>query len=462
MLGIERAVARGIEPEALAQEFLQEYFYQEQTVIPINPFQMLTDHGVPFVFRSFEKYEGVYIPARDNEDVAVVGINLKRPITRQRYTAAHELCHHIKDSRKSYIVCDAGSNAAIETYAEKFAAELLMPTDLLAQQIAHYQKNGYVTFEDVLLIAHFFGVSFRACLNCCAYKMHVIAGDTSKRAFDKQTKKFKPDKRRAELGLDNIVLFEGLFRALERNFYTSKYDSVRNIFQNEYVYHDSRFEGTEIDRETASAIVADIRLNKQDSKYCTSEYKNIIEIAGHSIMYSSVFDMVYKEKINIYDIFILIKKLFSCAPNLDYDIIRKGDTLVIGAKFETTTHSGIMTELRKIDPLVRDLDENRATLDMAIYIEKIAVIHHKLTVIHPFPDGNGRVTRAFMNLQLMRKTIPPIYFHPDKMDSYASIKSAYLSALSIADQFHAYSRLYEIIFQSILTSHSELTSFPVL
>lgn len=121
-----------------------------------------------------------------------------------------------------------------------------------------------------------------------------------------------------------------------------------------------------------------------------------------------------------------------------------------------------MTELRKIDPLVRDLDENRATLDMAIYIEKIAVIHHKLTVIHPFPDGNGRVTRAFMNLQLMRKTIPPIYFHPDKMDSYASIKSAYLSALSIADQFHAYSRLYEIIFQSILTSHSELTSFPVL
>ena len=50
-------------------------------------------------------------------------------------------------------------------------------------------------------------------------------------------------------------------------------------FKTEYVFHDSRFEGVDIELETAAAIVTDLRLYKQESEYCKEENQNIIEVA---------------------------------------------------------------------------------------------------------------------------------------------------------------------------------------
>lgn len=40
-------------------------------------------------------------------------------------------------------------------------------------------------------------------------------------------------------------------------------------------------------------------------------------------------------------------------------------------------------------------------------IERAALAHHRLVVIHPFLDGNGRTARLIMNLMLMREGYPP-------------------------------------------------------
>lgn len=151
MISVEDAVQSGASERMLAQAVLSEFFQDKQVAYPINPFQMLTDLGVPFVFRAFpnKKCEGMYIPAQGEDDIAIVGINIKRPITRQRYTAAHELCHHIKDSRDSYI-CSLSSRAPIERYAETFAAELLMPYNEMKRQIEKRASSGYVTLDQVL------------------------------------------------------------------------------------------------------------------------------------------------------------------------------------------------------------------------------------------------------------------------------------------------------------------------
>ena len=63
-----------------------------------------------------------------------MGINLKRPITRQWFTAAHELCHHLKDVHGGF-VCAINAKSEIEKYAEQFASELLMPTTELKKQV---------------------------------------------------------------------------------------------------------------------------------------------------------------------------------------------------------------------------------------------------------------------------------------------------------------------------------------
>ena len=84
----------GIPARNLAEGFLHDYFGDEEITYPINPFKMLRDLGVFYVLKPFNKCEGIYIPAENNDDVSLVAINAKRPITRQRFTAAHEICHH--------------------------------------------------------------------------------------------------------------------------------------------------------------------------------------------------------------------------------------------------------------------------------------------------------------------------------------------------------------------------------
>jgi Fic family protein len=55
-----------------------------------------------------------------------------------------------------------------------------------------------------------------------------------------------------------------------------------------------------------------------------------------------------------------------------------------------------------------------------------AVAHHQLASIHPFKDGNGRVSRLLMNLVLMRSGYPICNIRSD-------LRPAYYEALSFAD-----------------------------
>ena len=153
--------------ETLAARYLEHYYKNRDISYPINPFQMLVDEGVKFAIRHFGKLEGVYIPAQSQDDVPIVGINLNRPITRQRFTAAHELCHFFRDSREQ--MCPINKKSAIEKFADRFASALLMPLGELKSQVRERAKNGYVQFDDVLEIADYFGVSFEACLFRVAY-----------------------------------------------------------------------------------------------------------------------------------------------------------------------------------------------------------------------------------------------------------------------------------------------------
>ena len=51
-------------------------------------------------------------------------------------------------------------------------------------------------------------------------------------------------------------------------------------------------------------------------------------------------------------------------------------------------------------------------------IERVAQIHHRLTVIHAFRDGNGRTSRCFANMMLLKRDIAPIFFSGDKKRAY--------------------------------------------
>lgn len=444
-----RYAEQGASADDLAAHFLKEYFADKELVFPINPFQMLTDLQVPFIMRPFKKYEGIYIPAEDADDFPIVGINLKRPITRQRFTAAHELCHHLKDSKRGYM-CNLKST--IERYAEDFAAGLLMPLDVFKIEVDKYLVGGYIGFDDVLKVAEYFGVSFDACLNRIAYRLHRIEGDISPEILKKRRIKFKPDKRRKELGLNSVLLYEQLFNAIGDRFDIVSTPFTCQKFKNEYIFFDSRMEGINIEQELASEIVIDIRENKQRSKYCTIGNQSIIEVAGLTLAYDYAFENACDE-INIYDAKHINEQLFSTAPCPEYGgMYRQSNTLVLGAKFETVDYHDIQREMFLLDKDVQALLACADTLNNSEYIEWIVRIHHRMTVIHAFRDGNGRTSRTFINMLLLRRHMPPVFFQ-DKA------KMEYKDALAVADATGKYENLYEIFYRGLLISNAALSDF---
>lgn len=441
------------DPERMAAVYLMKYYGNQKIEYPINPFKMLKDEGILFSLMDFKKLEGVYIPASSSEDVPVVGINVNRPITRQRYTAAHELCHHFRDADKHISCPISGVKNSVEKFAEGFAAAILMPiNELRAQVNKRKNNNGTISMDDVLEIADYFGVSFLSCLFRIAYRIHAISGNTEVDELRKRAAKYEPDKKRKRRHMTYTKLYAGLIDCYHEHLAFKPTDNARYVFQNEYIYNDSRMEGLDINLEQASEIVTDLRLNMQNSIYCSANEKDEVymSIAGHYKMYQEILAEPVKDSLDVYYLFTLNKLLFSYYPHPEFGgSLRQNNTLVLGAKFETVDYHEIFNELAKVDGEVRDFFSRRSEISMSEYVEHVARTHHKITVIHPFPEGNGRTSRAFMNVQLVRAGIMPIYIKVEN-------KKEYIAALSHADQCGDYDELYEIIYRLIIRSFVNL------
>lgn len=442
------------DPETMAAAYLKRYYGNQKIEYPINPFKMLKDEGILFSMSDFVKLEGVYIPADSEDDLPVVAINVNRPITRQRFTAAHELCHHFRDADKKF-TCAIGSKNATEKFAERFAAAVLMPINELRIQVNKRKNNiGNITFDDVLDIADYFGVSFEACLYRIAYCIHAISGNTEPDQLKLRTKKYKPDQKRKQKKLTYTRLYADLIDCYHDQLLFKPTDYARFKFQNDYIYNDSRMEGLNVTVEQASEIVTDLRIHMQNSQYCSEENEAFLSVAGHYDMYQQIFADPVEDKIDIYYLFTLNKILFSHYPHPEFGgSSRKNNTLVIGAKFETVDYHDIFDELSKVDAEVKDFFNRRNEMPISEYIKHVVRIHHWITVIHPFPEGNGRTSRAFLNTQFVRAGINPVYIKVEE-------KRDYVEALAKADKYKDYDELYEIIFKLIIKSSVALNKVP--
>ncbi len=132
-----------ITPEELANNELEKLRNKYKLTFPIDPFRILRDAGVFVVLKDFENLYGIIV--NDIDNCTIVGINSNSGCQRQKFIAAHEYCHFIKDLNKEqgttdYIKCLKASNKTIEKYANAFAGYLLMPTNEL-NVICEQYKN---------------------------------------------------------------------------------------------------------------------------------------------------------------------------------------------------------------------------------------------------------------------------------------------------------------------------------
>lgn len=436
-------------PQQLAKCIIDKLRENKEMIFPIDPFELLSMNGVIYQFRDFKELEGIYIVPNGEGDIPIVGINFNRPTTRQRFTAAHELCHHIKDRLNTACPINGAKKNKTEKFADKFAAELLMPRGFFEVEAQKYAGNGFVSFDDVLKVSEYFGVSFESCVFTLAYRCGLIEGDTSAKEIKKRIRKYKPDKKRLEL---RLASFEPQMREQIINsykyFFKHDFTIIWNIFKNDYIYNENRIEGSKLERDLVSEIITDLRLHKQDSEYCKSELQNVIETAGQSALYDYVFEN--DDPISAFSILRLHKMLYQYAPFPEAaGSFRETNNLVTESKFETTDCREIINEVLKVDTFLKVLIVEKDSISVAEFIEKAIIIHHRLTVIHPFNDGNGRVSRVFLNWLFMLKGIPPIYLKYDD-------KERYYEALQQADLYQDYNPLKEVFFTEIIRTMIQL------
>ena len=90
----------------------------------------------------------------------------------------------------------------------------------------------------------------------------------------------------------------------------------------------------------------------------------------------------------------------------------------------------IRTEVRKL------VDDARYWRDNDVYVsdEHAVRFHHRLVLIHPFPNGNGRHARMMADLIVQQSDLPPFSWGGASLIATSELRTAYISALRKADQ----------------------------
>jgi len=141
--------------------------YKVDTTQRIDIFSVIESAGLVLGLEPFPRLSGAYF-AEPGAQPGVV-VNANHPPSRQRYTAAHELGHHVLkhgtsvDPEIDSLLRWGGKNLPdIEKVAESFAAWFLMPRALVLKSLANLGIERPTTAAQVYTLSLRLGTSFEA------------------------------------------------------------------------------------------------------------------------------------------------------------------------------------------------------------------------------------------------------------------------------------------------------------
>ena len=182
-------------------------------------------------------------------------------------------------------------------------------------------------------------------------------------------------------------------------------------FAIEFTYDSNRIEGSSLTfRETASLLEHGI----------TPRNRPLSDVQ-ESLAHRAVFIAALTERsgLNRQSLLHWHKELFETTKPQYAGIVRRHDVAIAGSAFMPPAPFELDRLLTEFYDWLRPAWRNQHPVVLA------ALVHLKLVTIHPFGDGNGRVTRIAMNFVLYRKGYP-------MFDIPYSRRSAYYSALERA------------------------------
>ncbi len=113
-----------------------------------------------------------------------------------------------------------------------------------------------------------------------------------------------------------------------------------------------------------------------------------------------------------------------------------------------------------VNQLMHELVEHYHTTKSDYFLDKIAHFHAEFETIHPFVDGNGRMGRILINLQLMNEGLPPIIIqNKSKHTDYYPLFKTYPTTL----RFDGFTKLFALLLQESLNKRiTQLTAKKII
>ena len=173
-------------------------------------------------------------------------------------------------------------------------------------------------------------------------------------------------------------------------------ERLRNEFLIEFTYNSNAIEGNTLTlQETALILGEGITIAQKP-------LKDHLEVIGHKEAYFYVEELV-KEKVPLSEKVIRdIHSIVLMDKPQDRGVYRRVPVRIMGAAHEPPQPYLVPIQMEQ---LMADYEEMKKTMHT---IERVALFHLRFEGIHPFIDGNGRIGRLLLNLELMGEGYPAI------------------------------------------------------
>jgi Fic family protein len=204
--------------------------------------------------------------------------------------------------------------------------------------------------------------------------------------------------------LKDIDSIKSNFNSEYKSMPNSAKEKSKDTFAIKFTYNTQRIEGSTLTlKETANLLERGITPSSKP-------IRDVKEAETHKKVFFEMLD--YEKDLNLQ---IVLKWHLDLMKDTKEDIAgktRNHNVAIARSKFTPPMHLEIDTLLKSFFDWYNKEKTNLHPVELA------ALVHLKFVTIHPFSDGNGRISRLMMNFVLKKSNFPFLDIPYTKRDSY--------------------------------------------